>query len=103
MHIAISDHSAEIKAVCRRYGVKRLEVFGSAARAFDFEPASSDADFLVEFHRPAMKGPLEEYFGLRDELSALLGRGVDLVEPGAIHNPYIMGSIKRTSELVYGS
>jgi predicted nucleotidyltransferase len=38
-----------IADICRRFGVRRLEVFGSAARATDFHPGSSDADFLVEF------------------------------------------------------
>lgn len=103
MHSTISGHSAAIKAVCRRYGVKRLEVFGSAARGFDFKPDSSDADFLVEFARPALKGPLEEFFGFKEELAALLGRDIDLIEAGAVSNPYVMSNIKRSRELVYGT
>ena len=60
---------AEIAAMCRRYGVRRLEVFGSAARETDFDPLESDADFLVAFD-PAESGlsPLEQYFGLAEAL-----------------------------------
>jgi predicted nucleotidyltransferase len=36
-----------LTALCRRFGVARLELFGSAARGTDFAPASSDLDFLV--------------------------------------------------------
>ena len=49
MHPAIAQHRSGISAICKRYHIHRLEVFGSAARGDDFNPASSDADFLVEF------------------------------------------------------
>lgn len=102
MHISISRNKAAIEQLCRRFGVKTLEVFGSAARGADFDPKTSDADFLVEFKRPAVKGPLEEYFGLKDELAALLGREVDLVERKAVRNPFVLENINRARELVYG-
>ena len=60
-------------------------MFGSAARADDFNPASSDADFLVEF-APGAQPDLQAFFGAKAELEKLLGRGVDLVEPGAVRN-----------------
>ena len=46
MHPAIAQHRPGIAAICQRYGIRRLEVFGSAARADDFDPEHSDADFL---------------------------------------------------------
>ena len=49
MHAEIAQRKEQLIALCRRYDVGRLEVFGSAARGFDFDPAASDADFLVEF------------------------------------------------------
>lgn len=53
----IAQHRPAISAICRRYRIARQEVFGSAARAMDFTPAS-DADFLVEFAaRYAMREP----------------------------------------------
>ncbi len=49
MHADIAEKRQDLIALCRRYGVKRLEVFGSAARGADFDPTRSDADFLVTF------------------------------------------------------
>jgi predicted nucleotidyltransferase len=54
MHPAIAQHRSGISAICQRYRISRLEVFGSATRADDFNPASSDADFLVAFAPDAL-------------------------------------------------
>ena len=45
----IATHRDELRDLCRRFQVRRLEVFGSAAREADFDPVRSDIDFLVEF------------------------------------------------------
>ena len=66
--------------------VRRLEVFGSAARGDGFVPESSDADFLVEFAADAQPD-LHRFYGAKAELEQLFGRGVDLVETGAVRNP----------------
>ena len=97
-----AQHRAGISAICQRYRISRLDVFGSAARADDFNPASSDADFLVEFAPDANAG-LDEFFGAKAEPETLLGRGVDLVEPGAVRNPYVLASINRNRESVYAA
>lgn len=102
MHPAIAQHRSGISAICRRYRISRLEVFGSAARIDDFDPATSDADFLVEFAPDAQPG-LEAFFGAKADLERLLGRGVDLVEPGAVRNPYVLASINRNREPVYAA
>ena len=102
MHPAIAQHRSGISTICQRYRISRLEVFGSAARAVDFNPASSDADFLVEFAPDAQPG-LEAFFGAKADLEQLLGRGVDLVEPGAVRNPYVLASINRNREAVYAA
>jgi len=102
MHPAIAQHRAGIAAICQRFHVSRLEVFGSAARADDFNPASSDVDFLVEFATDAAVG-LQDFFGTKTALEQLLGRAVDLVEPGAVRNPYVLASINRNREAVYAA
>lgn len=104
MHQIIDQRRTEIAAMCRRYGVRRLEVFGSAARGEDFDPLASDADFLVAFD-PAVSdlSPLEQYFGLAEALADLLGRSVDLVEAGALRNPFVLASVNQTREVVYAS
>ncbi|MEX0645834.1 MAG: nucleotidyltransferase domain-containing protein, partial [Parvularculaceae bacterium] len=88
---------------CRRCGVKRLEVFGSAARGDDFDPERSDADFLVEFESISTTDPLGEFFKLASALSAALGRKVDLVEPVALRNKYVIRSINENRQLVYAA
>ena len=102
MHPAIAQHRSGISAICQRYRISRLEVFGSAARADDFNPESSDADFLVEF-ASGVQPDLQTFFGAKAELEQLLGRGVDLVEPGAVRNPYVLASINRHREAVYAA
>ncbi|WP_288048268.1 nucleotidyltransferase domain-containing protein [Acidiphilium sp.] len=102
MHPAIAEKRETLAALCRRYGVVRLEVFGSAARGTDFDPASSDADFLVEFDKAGGLSPLDQFFGLAEALETLLGRPVDLVEPSAIRNPYLRAAINRSRELIHG-
>ena len=103
MHPIIQAKQSEISALCRRYRIRTLDVFGSAARGDDFDPHTSDVDFLVEFDQDSDVPPLEEFFGLRDALAGLLGRSVDLVEVGTMRNPYVLTSIERSRERVYGA
>ena len=103
MHAAICDKRNELAQLCRRHGVARLEVFGSAARGADFDPSTSDADFLVQFDPRSGPPTLDQYFDLRDALRHALGRPVDLVEPEAIRNPYLRAAIDKSRELVYAS
>ena len=103
MHAAIADKRKELAELCRRYGVARLEVFGSAARGADFDPQTSDADFLVEFRLDDGRAPLQQYFDFAEALRQTLGRSVDLIESGAVQNPYMRAAIDRSRELVYAS
>ena len=103
MHAAIADKREELAALCRSHGVSRLEVFGSAARGEDFDPDTSDTDFLVEFRPTAGPRTLHQYFDLKDALCDVLGRPVDLVEFGAVQNPYLRASINKSRELVYAA
>lgn len=92
----------EIATICRRHHVRRLEVFGSAARA-DFDPATSDVDFLVAFDPAHRRDAFDDYFGLKEGLESLLGRAVDLVVDAAIRNPYFRASVDAAREPVYGA
>lgn len=80
----LTEHQQDLAG---RYGVKRLAVFGSAAR--DELAASSDIDLLVEFAEPAtFKGYMDLKFFLED----VLGRPVDLVTEKALRpelRPYV--------------
>jgi predicted nucleotidyltransferase len=79
MHAAVSTKRDTLADLCRRFHVRRLEVFGSAARGVDFDAQLSDADLLVEFEPGAEPG-LTGFFDLKDALEEALGRPVDLVE-----------------------
>jgi predicted nucleotidyltransferase len=90
-----------IGELCRKYGVRRLVVFGSAATD-RFDESRSDVDFLVEFGDPP-GGRFEAYFGLREELEALLGHPVDLVAPAALENPYFAASVMKSGRELYAA
>ncbi|MBI1776750.1 MAG: nucleotidyltransferase domain-containing protein [Proteobacteria bacterium] len=101
MHALIAEQRERIAELCRRHGVRRLEIFGSGARATDFDPDRSDVDFLVEFDDEASAPSLKRFFAFRDGLVAVLGRPVDLVSADSIVNPYVKAEVERTREPVY--
>jgi hypothetical protein len=100
MHASIRAHAAELSALCRRHGVRRLELFGSAAS--DRE-AIGDLDFLVEFEALEPDGYADAYFGLLENLERLFGRPVDLVMTSAVTNPYFFRDVARNRIVIYGS
>ena len=91
-----------IAAVCVRHGVARLDAFGSALRD-DFRPNESDVDLLVEFAPMEPYARVDAYFGMLEELRALLGLEVDLIIAGAVKNPYIARDIERTRRMLYAA
>ena len=105
MHPEILRHKDAIAALCRRFGVTRLEVFGSAARGEDFDPARSDVDLLVEF-TPEARFDFAGFAYLKDALEALFGRRVDLVDRPAIEksrNPIRRRSILGDARVVFAA
>ena len=103
MHEVIERQRGTIAELCRRYHVRRLDVFGSSARGVDFDPKRSDVDFAVEFLATQDGPTLKTFFLLRNELAALLDRPVDLVMLGSVTNPYIKTEVERTREPVYAA
>ena len=98
----LENNRGAIIEACSRHGVSRLDVFGSALRD-DFEPGESDVDLLVEFAPIEGYARVDAYFGLLEELRAILGRGVDLVMSGAVKNRYIVDDIERTRQMLYAA
>ena len=98
----IEEHRVAIEALCRRFQVRRLELFGSAAGE-TFDQKSSDLDFLVEFDDPPTTGYADAYFGLAEALKELFHREVDLVVLSAVKNPYFRESIERSRTLLYAA
>jgi hypothetical protein len=99
---ALESKLGAIAEVCVRHGVVRLDVFGSALRD-DFRPGESDLDLLVEFASMEPYARVDAYFGMLEELRALLGLEVDLIIAGAVKNPYIARDIERTRRMLYAA
>jgi len=102
MYQMTDEHRTRITELCQRFGVRRLDLFGSAARD-DFTDIRSDLDFVVEFQDEAGGPGLDAYFGLKEGLERLLGRSVDLVMPEAVTNPYVRADISRHRTTVYAA
>lgn len=102
MHDITNEYRDRIAELCQRFHVRRLDLFGSAARE-DFKAVGSDVDFLVEFLDDKGGPGLDAYFGLKDGLESVLGRTVDLVMPAAVTNPYVRADIDRHRITVYAA
>ncbi|MBV9750320.1 MAG: nucleotidyltransferase domain-containing protein [Acetobacteraceae bacterium] len=82
-----------LPVLCRRFHVRRLDVFGSAADG-RFNPARSDLDFLVAFEDLPGAAYADAYFGLRESLVGIFGREVDLLTESALENPYLRRQVE---------
>ena len=87
-----------IAEFCRKWKVSEFSLFGSVLRD-DFRP-DSDVDVLVQFD-PEAPWSLFELVDMTDELVAIFGRKVDLVEKDAIRNPFRRHSILTSHEVLY--
>ena len=101
-HELVAAKLSEIQDLCRRFGVLRLDLFGSAADG-SFDPDRSDIDVLVEFDLRSERDHFADYFGLKEGLEALFDRPVDVVSVTAIVNPYFRRSVMETRELLYAA
>ena len=87
-----------IERFCRRWEIREFSLFGSVLRE-DFGP-DSDIDVLVSFELDA-EWDLFHLVDMRDELMALFGRNVDLVEKEGLRNPFRRRTILDTREVIY--
>lgn len=87
--------------ICRRFGIRRLELFGSA-NSPDFNPDRSDLDFLVEFPADYDFGPwLSRFMEFEESLENLFGRPVHLVMTSALKNPWFRFEARKTRQPIY--
>ncbi|MDQ3695990.1 MAG: nucleotidyltransferase domain-containing protein [Chloroflexota bacterium] len=99
----ITKHLDAIRALCREYGVARIDVFGSAVTP-SFDPTRSDIDFLVDYAPETDLGPwLKRHFELQRRLTSLLGHPVDLTMAGGLRNRYVIQAINETRHLLYAA
>ena len=85
-------HRAELAAICRRFNVSKLDLFGAATRD-DVDPERSDFDFLVALDLSSSTNGCEDYYRFKDALESLLGRTVALVMEGTAETPTLKRSI----------
>lgn len=90
----------KITALCKKYKVAKLWVFGSilTPRFND----DSDVDFSVVFHYDQIQDLFITFFDFIDELQLLLGRKVDLIDETAVKNKYFREELDKTKLLIYG-
>ena len=101
MHVQIPIDPDQIAAFCRRWQITEFALFGSVLRA-DFRP-DSDVDVLVTF-APEAQHRLGDLLDMQEELEAMFGREVDLVERIAVEqneNYIIRKHILKSMEPVY--
>ncbi len=98
----VEKRQKEVQAICDARRVQRLELFGSAVRR-EFDPTTSDLDFLVEFQSMPPAAHAVCYFGLQEDLERLFGVSVELVESTAIRTPYFRESVDEARVTVYAA
>ncbi len=102
MNSLIEKNKSKLELECRRYGVQRLELFGSAARG-DFDPAKSDFDFIVSFADRTPGSYADRYLDFTLAVENLLGRHVDMLTERSIRNPKLRSAIDAERQVVYGA
>lgn len=94
----------KIAALCKKYRVAKLWIFGSILTSRFNE--NSDVDFSVDFDSETINAEgldwVDIFFGFMHELESLLGRKVDLVDEVAVKNPFFRKELDATKQLIYG-
>lgn len=96
----LDDIKKSLEPVCREFGVRRLDAFGSFARGTATD--GSDLDLLVEFRNPA-DHPSRKFFGLLHRIEDTLNCQVDLLTLSGLRNPYFRRRVLRERVPIYES
>lgn len=89
---------AQIAEFCQRWNIIEFALFGSVLRD-DFRP-DSDIDVLVTF-APEARWSLFDWVDMKDELTALFGRNVDMADKQGLQNPYRRCEILQNHQVIY--
>ena len=100
IHPEIAARLPGVPAICRRLGVRQLDLFGSAVSG-RFRPGASDLDFVVEFQESPPSIYAERYFLLLEALEETFGCRVQLVPARTIKNPYFAEAVAATKQTLY--
>lgn len=96
----LTKYRSSIAALCKKHKVRQLFAFGSVLtnRFSD----NSDVDLVVDFENVPVEDYAKNYLDLKDSLSSVLQRDVDLLEEKAIRNPILRRNIDNSKLLIYG-
>ena len=97
----IEKNKEALITLCKKYDVKTMYVFGSAAT--DTLNKNSDIDILITFKDIPIHTYTDNYFELHDKLEELFNRNVDLITENSLSNPYLINSIDKTKQLLYAA
>jgi predicted nucleotidyltransferase len=101
LHPDVAIHLDEIRAAAERYGVAKLEIFGSANTPH-FDPKRSDVDFLVHYPEGYTFGSFgKRLFDLEDKITTILGRSAQLVMTSALKKESFRNNAGRTRTTIY--
>ncbi len=98
----IEKRREQIAEICREHQVARLLVFGSVLRE-DFNPETSDIDFLVEFLPEGYRAWMSEFADLQCAMETLFRRKIDVISERGLKNPYLLKRINNEKELLYAA
>ena len=101
MSAAFSIDRDELSSLCRRSGVRRLVLFGSAVSG-RFEADRSDVDFLVAFD-PDLPSRFEAHFGLKEALEGLFGQARGPGRAPGVGESVLAASVARTSQELHAA
>ena len=96
----IDQQQANLIALCRRYRVRQLQLFGSAATGA-FVPAAIDLDFIAEFADTQSDDYADRFLDFAEALEKLFNRRVDVLTKRAIRNPFFRAEVERTARVIY--
>jgi predicted nucleotidyltransferase len=97
----VADNLERIRVACAQRGVSFLDLVGSASRA-DFDPNRSDIDVLVDFP-DGVPDLFDAYMGLREDLTRILGRNVDVIMERGVRNPLLLASLREDAVRLYAA
>ena len=100
MNRVVQEKLRDMVDLCKRRGVRRLALFGSAATD-SFDRSSSDLDLIVKFKPMSPVQHADNYFGLMEDFQKLFDVPIDLIELGPIRNPFFRQAVVDTEKVLY--
>lgn len=99
MNKIIENNIESLKELCKRFDIKVMHIFGSAAS--DTMDSDSDIDILIRFKELDFGDYTDNYFNLCNKLEELFRRRVDLITDRSLSNPYFIESVEKSKVLIY--